>query len=518
VNAVTQSLRIFISSPADVQPERRRAALFIEKLAKDYGRFFAVTPVLWESEPMMASGHFQDAIVPPSETDIVILILWSRLGTALPARTEKREYRGLDGHVPVTGTEWEFEDALQANKRKGVPDLLAYRKKGPARAEYGSAAEAQELGRQLQTLERFWGRYFAGGCEFRAAFSEFTDLDGFEARLESDLRRLIERRAAMLDDRAVASPPAMWLKGTPFRGLQAYQFEHAAIFFGRAEGTKVAVERLVANSESGRPFLLVLGASGSGKSSLAQAGIVPALCARGVVAGIGAWFRAIMRPGGHPPGPFAALAAALTAEYALPELLAGQTVADLARHLEVAAADPTFLIVSALSARETAARARGDLLSHEQTRLVLVVDQLEELFTLGTLTQDMRARFVLCLQGLVRSGRVFVVATMRSDYWHRAAELPVLAALSDGSGRFDLLPATQPEIADMMRRAAEAAGLTFEVDPRSEIRLDAFLASEAAGEPGSLPLLSFLLDSLYATDVRDGRSTLTYGTMRALGA
>jgi hypothetical protein len=54
---------------------------------------------------MLASGHFQDAIEPPSTHDIVLLILWSRLGTPLPERTAVREYRGIDGRVPVTGTE-----------------------------------------------------------------------------------------------------------------------------------------------------------------------------------------------------------------------------------------------------------------------------------------------------------------------------------------------------------------------------------------------------------------------------
>jgi hypothetical protein len=145
-----QRLRVFISSPTDVLAERRRAALVVEKLAKDYARFFDIEFILWETEPMLASGHFQDNIVPPSETDILILILWSRLGTALPAKTNLREYRGIDGRVPVTGTEWEFEDALRARQQKGAPDLLAYKKDIPPRAEYSSEADLQELGRQMR--------------------------------------------------------------------------------------------------------------------------------------------------------------------------------------------------------------------------------------------------------------------------------------------------------------------------------------------------------------------------------
>src|SRR4051794_6125950 len=136
-------LRIFLSSPGDVPEERLRAGLIIQKLARDYAPFFAITPYLWEYEPMLASGHFQDAIEPPSAADIVVLVLWSRLGTPLPDR-----FKGLDGRVPVTGTEWEFEDALAANRAKGAPDLLAYRRLGDPGASLTNPALRAEQERQ----------------------------------------------------------------------------------------------------------------------------------------------------------------------------------------------------------------------------------------------------------------------------------------------------------------------------------------------------------------------------------
>ena len=258
------------------------------------------------------------------------------------------------------------------------------------------------------------------------------------------MRRLIEHRIAALHSAPGRPSSPVWLKGSPFRGLEIYRFEHAPIFFGRSNSTKTAVEHLVENAEAGRPFLLILGASGAGKSSLAQAGIVPALGVRGVVPSVGGWRRAVMRPAGIPKGPFASLAAALTADEGLPELLLGQDVSALARHLEAAATDPGFLIVSALSAREKIAREHGDILSHESLKVVLVVDQLEELFTLGDVTPDQRNAFIACVQGLMRSGCVFVVASMRNDYWHRAAELPMLVALAEGWGRFDCSAPRKP--------------------------------------------------------------------------
>lgn len=111
-------VRVFISSPGDVVEERRRAALVLGRLKRDFARFFQISPELWEYEPMLAAGAFQDVIIEPASTDIVVLILWSRLGTPLPPRTAVRDYQGLDGRTPVTGTEWEFENALRAAREK----------------------------------------------------------------------------------------------------------------------------------------------------------------------------------------------------------------------------------------------------------------------------------------------------------------------------------------------------------------------------------------------------------------
>src|ERR1700761_7842251 len=86
-----QRLRIFVSSPGDVKAAREIAALTIERLAQEYARYFTIEPYLWEFEAMLASGHFQDSIETPSAFDVVVLILWSRLGTVLPERTAVRE-------------------------------------------------------------------------------------------------------------------------------------------------------------------------------------------------------------------------------------------------------------------------------------------------------------------------------------------------------------------------------------------------------------------------------------------
>jgi hypothetical protein len=465
---------------------------------------------------MLASGHFEDHIIAPSATDIFALIVWCRLGSPLPQKTKTRTYCGIDGRVPVTGTEWEFEEALAAQRARGAPDLLVYRKLADPTVSLRDKAAKSAAEEQWDKLNEFWDRWFVNETEFHAAFYEFIDLDGFEDKFEGDLKRLIERRIQAMPNLQGWSDRT-WHAGSPFRGLDIYRFEHAPIFFGRSSMIKAAIEQLTRHSEDGRAFLLVLGASGTGKSSLVQAGVVPNLTGRGIVAGVGLWRRAVMRSG-HPKGPFTALVEALAAKEALPELLGRrQDAGALERSLRASVEEPSYSIVEVLHEIEATARTRNDLLKTESARLALVVDQLEELFTTGDITADDRTAFIRCLDGLARSGRVEVIGTMRSDYWHRAAEAPLLVEMAAGSRRLDLLAPNQDEIIEMIRQPAQAAGLDFEND-FGNIRLDARLAKEASIEPGALPLLSFLLDELYKTDIGDtGLSTLTYNSMRNLG-
>ena len=101
------TIRIFISSPADVRPERLKAEQIVARLDREFAYHFHVEAVLWEREPLVATHHFQDPenIPQPRGTDIVVVILWSRLGVPLP----EDRFRGAISGRPVTGTEWEFE-------------------------------------------------------------------------------------------------------------------------------------------------------------------------------------------------------------------------------------------------------------------------------------------------------------------------------------------------------------------------------------------------------------------------
>jgi hypothetical protein len=230
-----------------------------------------------------------------------------------------------------------------------------------------------------------------------------------------------------------------------------------------------------------------------------------------------------MRPGDAAGDPILALARALVAGdtnkgVGLPELAGKQTSADeLAAHL-ASGGDPSFLFIKALRDLADAERARSAMLAHEQARLVLLVDQLEELFVRPEITTSQRVLFTRLLTGLARSGLVWVIATMRSDWRHRVDELKDLRDLAEGGGRLALLPPSPAQLLEMIRQPVRTSGLEFEKDPDSGLFLDALLVQEAGTDPGVLPHLSVLLDNLYRRDIHDGDSAglLTVASYRSL--
>ena len=471
------TLKIFISSPGDVPDERLRADLIVDKVSQDYARFFTLSTYRWEHEPMLASGHFQDAIEPPSATDILILIVWSRLGTPLPEKTSLREYRGIDGRVPVTGTEWEFEDALAAARAQGTPDILAFRNTRPALIEsFNPDARAKSLA-QLDALDQFWRRHFADKGVFVGASESYETLETFAHLLEQKLRKLIERRIARLAtlETGAKTRGPLW-HGSPFRGLQAYEFEHAPIYFGRDNMVMRAARHIAMAARHGNAFLLVAGASGSGKSSLVKAALLPRLMKPQRIEGLAFLRRVVFRPSDAPDDVILGLAMALSDDVrghdiGLPELLApGQSVANLATHLRAVAESPAFVFEAALAQVTRSARQSGLILAHEEARAILVIDQLEEIFTLTTIPSSDRTLFVKLMVGLAKSGLVWVIATMRSDFWHRTADIPDLLALAAGERRLDVGGAVSARTRGYDPQAGRGGWALLRIGPRQRHR------------------------------------------------
>ena len=403
--------------------------------------------------------------------------------------------------------------------------------------------------RQWDSLQEFFTRWkmnseggFAGAC------NEYRDLQEFEELLRDHFRDFLAGQVEREIGHKVSGRKVRRWKSCPFRGLNFFDFEHAPIFHGRTKAIGEVLEALEVQARAQRPFVLVVGASGSGKSSLVRAGVLPLLTQPETVEGIGLWRRSVTRPGAGGGGGdcFDALAAALLEPSALPALQDSESqnaIRDLATELrehsdavalrvrdalDHAAREWKIQQSHSLKERERQLRESGRLdeadlarqhregLELPKARLALVIDQLEELFTAG-FSLEVRQKYISALAGLVRSGRVFVLATLRSDFYPRYQEFPDLIELAKPSGKFDLRPPTAYELGNMIRLPAQAAGLRFEQKRETGQRLDQALRDAAAVTPESLPLLEHVLSLLYEQQDIRGDNLLRWSDYEEVG-
>jgi WD40 repeat protein/DNA-binding SARP family transcriptional activator len=291
--------------------------------------------------------------------------------------------------------------------------------------------------RRVHELAGQWARREAarrvGAVAGRAAAGR-AELRSIEAELAGDIveLRAASEQAALLAD---AEGPVV----CPFKGLASFELVDAPFFFGRERLVAELVARLV-----GAPMLGIIGPSGSGKSSVLRAGLLPAL-ASGVLPGSQDWTQVLIRPGEHP----------------LRELRGAMTDID------------------------------GD------RRVVLAVDQFEETFT-ACRDEEERAAFIAELARAARDrhGRTVVVLAVRADHYGRCAAYPELSSLLAAN---HVLVGLMRR--DELRRAIELPAQR--VGLRVEPELADALVADVDGESGGLPLLSTALLELWQR--RDGR-------------
>jgi hypothetical protein len=264
-----------------------------------------------------------------------------------------------------------------------------------------------------------------------------ADATQISARAREERKRALEEIDALCSEAldlgfaalALGQQPPAYDARCPFRGLNPFRAEDREFFFGREALVAELKERLVEH-----PFLPVLGPSGSGKSSLVLAGLVPALLAQTGTDG-GAALERDMRPGDDPPARLEALLARLGA-------------------------------------------APG----------VIVVDQFEEVFTL---CRDESARVEFFTRLLDMIAERPVVLTMRADFWGECASYPALRGAMETHQRL-IAPMDAAELRSAIEQQAGAVGLRFEAD------LAATILDQVQGEPGAMPLLQHALLELWS--------------------
>jgi formylglycine-generating enzyme required for sulfatase activity/energy-coupling factor transporter ATP-binding protein EcfA2 len=278
----------------------------------------------------------------------------------------------------------------------------------------------------------------------------------------------------------------------PYKGLNAFTGDDRQDFFGREALVRSLVARLETQlAQAKERFLAVLGPSGSGKSSVLMAGLLPALENKNAISGSTGWhYLPVMTPGAHP-------------------------MESLARKLTglMPSVDPAMLLTKLYTRGHDYLSDAFSTFPPDQ-RVVLYIDQFEELFTL-TESETEREQFIALLTGAASepSGKVIVLLSLRADFLNYPLNNTQLGKLFNDCSEM-VQPMSISELREAIEQPARLPGVALTFDDGLVSDIVFALRGAHTALSGALPLMQFTLERLYAE--RDGRR-LTQAAYERMG-
>lgn len=303
-----------------------------------------------------------------------------------------------------------------------------------------------------------------------------------------------------------SATPQTWQGGSPFPGLQAYSANYADVFFGRSEQISTLLNRISQQIQFGRAFCLILGPSGSGKSSLINAGVLPNLMTANGFNGVGVVAYSSLDFADVSKGQLLTDLASAMLDWELNDtpVFEGMSADKLAAKLEQ---DPQSIVEICKQSLKNHAYATP--------RFGLFLDRLEVLLSSPLFSDAERSAFIELLERLATSHAVLILSACRNDFYPLLVNYPSLMAGKARGAHFDLAPPTRTELLQMIRLPAVAANLTWDIDSDTAMPLDEMLCSDAASNPDALPMLQYTLQALYLQRSDDDK--LLVSVYRTLG-
>jgi DNA-binding winged helix-turn-helix (wHTH) protein/tetratricopeptide (TPR) repeat protein len=414
--------------------------------------------------------------------------------------------------------DWEVNTSLNSLSRDNTSvhlepkmmDVLAY-----------LSAHAGEVISTEQLLIEFWQGTFYGDAPVQKCIAMLRKKLGDNSRQPSYIETVQRRgyriiaNVVLLDERqrwGNLQKLSQWTQGSPYRGLQTFQPEHAAIFFGRNKAIAEVVHHLNQAMDDNFSFLLLMGKSGSGKSSLLRAGVIPFITRSEGLAGIKVQHYTVITPTrGKASSIFRQLLGALNDMSMLVDTWNLDAHAcDLSQH-------PSHLKALLKESESITELNDGATSTHSVARPhnLIVIDQFEQVLQDASLSKEDAASLMSFLTVLVKTQRLILIVSLRNDFYANSMELEGFARLKDEGQQYDLQPPNATDIARMIRLPALSAGLSFEENVQTGEKLDEVLLEAAIGHPDALPLMEFTLDLLYQR--RDKENTLLFSAFANIG-
>ncbi|WP_437560493.1 nSTAND1 domain-containing NTPase [Acidithiobacillus sulfuriphilus] len=492
-----RTFRVFVSSPGDVLAERKQIRLMIERLNGVFQGLARFEPVLWEEQYYTADETFQGQISEAADCDLVLAIFKARLGTPLPDGWPK--IPGTDKPYP-SGSAYEVLTSIEARRAgRPLPDTYVFRFEDPPQVSLEDTNKAA-IEAEWQRLKGFFDVWFKNPQgQFLAGMQWYRSPEELAQQVEDCLRQWLKKQG-------IVPEGPLWYRqqqGSPFPGLEAFDVDRRVVFFGRKQTLRSAIFRL---RQASLPFLLLIGASGSGKSSLLRAALVPEMTLPGILPVVDHWRTLVLTAGANP---FDQLARGLLQDDALGEELrqgAFETPELLAQQLQTVVDTATLPLREALgrvAATQREARRAENL---PQVRLLLAIDQIERWFMEGVAPAQIEA-FTTLLGRLVEQSLITLVLVLRSDAYARFQSVPALVHLRESGALLDVLPPTPPELEEIITGPVLACRPPLAFAQCDGQSLASRLVVDAQGGD-ALPLLQMTLQRLYAAEEERGDGIL----------
>lgn len=501
-----RTVTIYLSATEDLTAERVLVERMLTRVSVKYSEVLDLSSHVFDHGGV--ESDFDPDFVGPETADIIFLLAGRSPGLRWPptcGEDRRADYR--------SGTEYELHASVLERAASGRMVFIHHTQSLALPADVSNPGE-HTAGHFADLLETWVTGTGAPAAESYVPVSTGLDVvREAETRLTAALDALVAERGLTPRERADDSVTHWWTNGSPFRALQPYTRAEATVFEGRMRETLEIIGFLRKQALSGKPWVLLAGRAGSGKSSLARAGVAGLLTQSGVVPGVGVWRKCVFRPGDAQESLVDSLAAALMDFEVLPELGTGGM--NPAKLSQIMRKNPRGIARQLETALDTLASNTKERRARSDARLLLVVDGLEEAFSGEQFTDEDRTQFFLNLSSLVSSRAVWLVVTARSEFVDLLDRQPELAPIQPRRALYPVEAPVAEEFERIVSIPAEAAGLWFGKDPASGKWVDRQIVDQAAEHPDRLWDLSYCLQGLY--DRRTPRGKITQSALDELG-